>query len=356
MTADGSSDRRALYLLVILLLVGFGGLAAPYFLPPPAKLELEVIDETFGTPLADRVLELSLGAESPLARAVLREEGGKFLSWVGRMPAGPSTLTATLPGFESQALDLDLKPLEVTRASLRLKPTFGRLEIQARNARDREGRVPAEVQMDGKPAGRGSDVLVSGLAEGKHRVYATAAGYCPAEADENVRKGETKTMVLPMSPELGPDEAARFVLDWGENPRDLDAHLFFVEPPREVRTSQVFFGQKEGTVAGAPPFAVLDVDHQNSEGYETTTLFNRMEGRFLYGVHLYAGNGTLGESKAKVEIITRDCERKTLIVPESCTGRFWYVGEVRLAGGRVEIIERNVCEFPPELRLVSREK
>lgn len=355
-TSDSKTDSRARWALVILLLLGAAGLALPFFLPPPAKLELEVVDGVFGTALADRTLTVSLGAEAPPVGTTIHEEEGAYRAWVGRVPAGDQTLTASVPGFEEQTLDLSLPALEVTRAPLGLIPTFGRLLVEVRNARERAETVAAQLTVGGKPVGRGSDVTVSELAPGKHRVRAEANGYCAAEGDGVVERGKTMNLLLPISPILGPEEAARFVLDWGENPRDLDAHLFFMSPPAAVTNSQVFFASKQGTVRGGDPFALLDVDHQNSEGYETTTLFNRLDGRFLYGVHLFVGDGTLGNSSARVEILTSGCVRQEVTVPVDCAERFWYVGDVRILGGRAVVEVKNRCGLPPELSLRSRDK
>ena len=55
----------------------------------------------------------------------------------------------------------------------------------------------------------------------------------------------------------------RFILTWGEEPRDLDSHLWI--PTGVGIYTHVYFSNR-GTLLGASPYAELDVDDTYSFG------------------------------------------------------------------------------------------
>ncbi len=99
----------------------------------------------------------------------------------------------------------------------------------------------------------------------------------------------------------------RFVLDWGPNPSDLDAHL--VNNSQHVHT---FFSEKEAFVDGQKA-AMLDVDALGAMGpdgsnrTETTTIKKELSGTYVFYIHDYSSrdstsSSAMAESGAKVTV------------------------------------------------------
>jgi hypothetical protein len=95
---------------------------------------------------------------------------------------------------------------------------------------------------------------------------------------------------------LGPDQY-RIVLRWGEEPRDLDAHLWL---PAGENQDHVYYDNPGNR--GASPFATFDGDDTNGFGPETMSIFQLYAGTYTYAVNLVQGEGTLGTSSATVEV------------------------------------------------------
>lgn len=333
-------DGKPRLVLALLALIGLGLLSIVFFLTPPASLEVTLRDEVFGTDLAGRtarLLDKASGAELALP---VRKLGEQFVAGVARMRSGPVDLELALDGFRPAAVALTLEPLAVARTVVALVPTSGRLEVATVDARDAGAAVPARVIVGRAALPRPAVGL---FAPGRHKVRATAEGFCPAERTALVRERQTTRLTLPLSPVLGPEEKARVILNWGEEPRDLDAHLSLTETQAKSLLPYVFFAHREGKLASGEVFAQLDVDHQNSEGYETITVYDRAPGTYQYFVHRFAGSGTLGGSEAEVEVVTRGCERRRFAVPAGCTNRWWYVADLAVEPAGVTVTERGEC-------------
>jgi hypothetical protein len=182
------------------------------------------------------------------------------------------------------------------------------------------------------------------LPPGKHVLSAEAAGFCQGEREVTVAQRQVTKLTLPLSPDLTGNEVARIVLDWGENPRDLDAHFLREGATGYPNPAHVFFQQRTGRNPNGDVFAVLDVDHQNSEGYETVTVFDTALGKFEYYVHRYAGQGALGGSAARVEAFTKGCQRRVYSVPTDCNRTVWAVTHLRIAPGTVDFNDQQKCD------------
>jgi hypothetical protein len=109
--------------------------------------------------------------------------------------------------------------------------------------------------------------------------------------------------------------AVNVKLTWGQDPRDVDSHLF--TPSGE----HVYFA-RSGSLAAAP-FANLDVDDTTSFGPEIITINRLMVGTYTYGVYQYSGSGTLATSPIRVELNVGGTQR--IFGPpagETATSRF----------------------------------
>jgi uncharacterized protein YfaP (DUF2135 family) len=87
----------------------------------------------------------------------------------------------------------------------------------------------------------------------------------------------------------------RFVLTWGENPRDLDSYLYV---PINNTYEEVYYGDETMSDSSAN----LDYDYQYGYGPETVSILTPLTGTYYYSVNHYAGSGTIGTSRAKVKI------------------------------------------------------
>lgn len=334
-------DGRARALLLGLFVLGGLGVWVPLLLTPPAFLVLALTDKVFGTPLEGMVAAVTDMATGATMTAPVSAHDRRFLLPVGRVDSGRLDLVVELPGFERASAPVDLPALAVVEEPVTLSPTFGRLQLVMRNARDANQAVSARITVDSRDAGSGSEIEIAPLEPGTHVVEAQADLYCPSHAEATIATRETTHLVIPLSPRFQPPEIARVLLSWGKSPRDLDAHLAPTDDA--IPGPHVFFAHPSGLVPGVGPFGTLDVDHQNSEGYETVTLYDRKDGDYEYFVHHYAGDSTLGRSGAVVEILTGNCERQRFEPPAGCTAHWWHVATLRLDRGRVLIMPQNEC-------------
>lgn len=90
------------------------------------------------------------------------------------------------------------------------------------------------------------------------------------------------------------NNAVNIKLTWGNEPSDLDSHLY------TPSGDHVYYANR-GTF-GAAPFANLDVDDTSSFGPEVVTINRLMVGTYIYGVHLYSGSGSISASPTQVEV------------------------------------------------------
>ncbi|HAC15454.1 MAG TPA: hypothetical protein DCE78_05845 [Bacteroidetes bacterium] len=172
----------------------------------------------------------------------------------------------------------------------------------------------------------------SDLREGTQTITADVDGYSTYEYDGLIVLGdETTTHNISLSPRLTGAEM-RFVLTWGATPRDLDSHL------RTPTGYKVYYNARGSSTA--PPYATLDVDDTNGHGPETVTIFQLIEGTYHYFVYNYTNEANIITSNAVVTIYTEDGSSRTLEIPTSGTGRYWYVATVDGSTGRYQIINR----------------
>lgn len=338
-------DGKARFLLTLMVLLGWGLLVIPFFLTPPAFLDLALRDTVFSSDLSGQSVQITDGASGHTLTAAAQKEGGDFLARVGRIDSGEArSFIVAVEGYRSVPLTLNASALQHVRAVVDLVPTFGRLEVSTVSATHADNPIPALLKRNGVTvSSRPLSTFVLALPAGSHRFSAEATGFCAEERDVNIEAGKLARLKLPLSPDLTGDEIARFVLGWGPNPRDLDAHFRKLGTSGYPNPEHVFFHRMEGD-SGGGIFARLDVDYRNSEGYETITVYNKAAGMYEYYVARYAGEGTLGSSGAQVTAFTHGCQRKQLSVPVDCTDDVWNVFHVQVDNGRVALIEIQQCE------------
>lgn len=344
-SARKAGGRRVLFASLILVAAGSAGV--PWLLPPPAGLDLFLSDGTFGadlTPKTARVGDASLG--SPQAFPIVETTEGARVR-IERIESGERKFSVLVPGYRRETVDVVAAPLQRHRSEVVLEPTFGRLQISAYDARTSQEPVATALSVevaDQSLTGR-RQILFSEIPPGTYEVAASAPGFCGVEQETTVRERETTDLGIYLSPQLEGNERARIMLDWGKDPRDLDAHVLLSNSSVPLASNHVFFGRKSGLLRRSDAiYAQLDVDWLQSEGVETITITDRALGVYQYFVHHYAGDKTLGASGAKVEVRTGDCKRQTYSVPPDCGDKWWYVFDLKVTPDETLSVERNECQ------------
>lgn len=157
-----------------------------------------------------------------------------------------------------------------------------------------------------------------------------------------IARGEAFDLSFSMTPVL--TGGMRFVLNWGEDPADLDAHLLV--PPIDGRPFEVFH-LDQGNVDEAP-FVILDHDVQQSYGPESITVKQFFDGKYQFFVKEFdpIAFGDLNTSGAVVKIYNDFGLLRTLAVPLDQNGRFWHVAEVDGANRNIRLIN-ELTNQPP---------
>ncbi|MFT8823851.1 MAG: carboxypeptidase regulatory-like domain-containing protein, partial [Liquorilactobacillus satsumensis] len=129
--------------------------------------------------------------------------------------------------------------------------------------------------------------------------------------------------------------AYRIVLQWGENPNDLDSHLTGPMSDGNGRF-HLYFRNKDYQDDGTD--AELDVDDTTSYGPETVTIIKEMvSGTYTYAVHKYAGGGELANSDATVKVYRGTNLVEEYNVPNQ-SGNLWNVFQI--SNGQIQTINQ----------------
>lgn len=172
----------------------------------------------------------------------------------------------------------------------------------------------------------------SDLAEGSYSVEVSKEGYIEETFSVELDDGqESYTEDFVISPELTSGEI-RIVLEWQEQPSDLDSHLFC--DMDDGTTSELYWGRTTVSSSGGV-IATLDVDDTNGYGPETTTI-SRTDGVFTFVVSDYTLSGTMSRCGATVKIyLPGESAPKVVNVPDSIEND-WVV--CRINHGSFELI------------------
>jgi uncharacterized protein YfaP (DUF2135 family) len=149
-------------------------------------------------------------------------------------------------------------------------------------------------------------------------------GFTKSDFDIPFQVGSLWFNRFSVSPQLSLKKL-RIVLDWGDDPRDLDAHL--------IQENQYHISYRNKTsIVGQ---AELDRDDLDGHGPETITLHNiDPSATYKYFVHDYSNNGSnsstkLSNSGARIHIYSSSGREKTLYVPKEKIGNEWSVFRIQ---------------------------
>ncbi|PYQ27551.1 MAG: hypothetical protein DMF56_19410 [Acidobacteria bacterium] len=338
------NERRAVGLFVAMILAGIGLLAIPWFLTPPAYLDLALRDAVFASDLSKHRVTVTDDQTGKTMSAAVQRIGGGFVARLGRINSGSGVYTARIDGYKPGTARVQAAALQQVRVPVDLTPAFGRLELSIVDATSTGNPVAATVNEGSRGVtSEPQRTLTLDLPPGTHRFSATAAGFCESNREFEIREGKVTKAALPMSPDLKDDEIARFVLGWRNEPRDLDTHFRKMDAVGFPHPAHVFFGHKIGVLPNNVSFARLDVDELYPGAYETLTVRNSAVGDFVYFVHAYQGTGMIGDAGATVQVYTRGCQVKTFSPPSNCGFRVWTVANLHYGNGRVETTDVQQC-------------
>lgn len=139
---------------------------------------------------------------------------------------------------------------------------------------------------------------------------------------------------------------AQFTLTWGENPQDLDSHLW--TPEIGGYSYHIAYYSRGDT--NSAPYADLDYDDISSYGPEHITIHQAFPGTYLYAVYHFSGTGTIATSEAQVHIFKPDGNVQSVSVPtgDTLVGSYWWWNVCELNGttGAVTIINTLSASSP----------
>jgi uncharacterized protein YfaP (DUF2135 family) len=116
--------------------------------------------------------------------------------------------------------------------------------------------------------------------DGDGSVEIAANGFSTEQLDTKLAAGSTVPLRVALSPGLAEGQI-RFVVTWGGEARDLDAHL---EGPLPGNQRFHVFHKQKGDLA-SKEFVSLDVDDRDGEGPETITVLGVQAGKYHYFIH-----------------------------------------------------------------------
>lgn len=159
--------------------------------------------------------------------------------------------------------------------------------------------------------------------------YSTLVARCPCNG-----------LTYAISPVMRELDGLRVVLNWGQAPLDLDAHLVY--PGQHI-----YWHFKQGDEAG------LDVDQTAGYGPETVTIQNRHPGqRYIYAVHDYSDRALSGSSamelgRPQVRVYIGQTLVRSYTIDPARKGNLWSVFAIT-ENGDIEDLDRYTDVSQPE--------
>jgi len=186
----------------------------------------------------------------------------------------------------------------------------------------------------------GTDLFVALLSEAWNIFDEDWAWYCWYENTN----GKAVSALYIDDVELRRNFAYRFTLTWGENPSDLDCHLW--TPAIYGNTYHVYFGSR-GSLESAP-YAELDVDDMSGYGPENITVKQSFSGTYTYAIHHWAGGGTITTSNAHVRVVNNQQEILSIGVPNVNSGSnwWWHVCDIDGGTGQLTVVNQVTQDAP----------
>ncbi|HOP46388.1 MAG TPA: IPTL-CTERM sorting domain-containing protein [Desulfobacteraceae bacterium] len=212
--------------------------------------------------------------------------------------------------------------------------------------------VTLYTEADGQPdimigqwtTGDKGDFKFSNLDPGSYILIGSANGYINGDRYSVLPSGQILThQDIVLSPVLGPGET-RIILTWGENPKDLEAHL--TSPNPDGCRHHCFYWDK------GIPGANLDLDDTDSFGPETITITQRASGTYRFYVHDFTNcksstSQGLSNSGALVKVYFGSGEPPAVFSVPAFPGTVWHVFDLDGDTGEVTPVNRMTFQDEP---------
>jgi PKD repeat protein len=111
----------------------------------------------------------------------------------------------------------------------------------------------------------------------------------------------------------------RFVLNWDDDPPDLDIHL--------ITESSHIYWNNVGS-ADQYPYATLDVDVTTGYGPETITIYQSSPEPYILYIYNYSQDPSITESNALIQCYSFGEPIFTVSVPATGNGEYWHVADI----------------------------
>lgn len=169
--------------------------------------------------------------------------------------------------------------------------------------------------------------------DGIYTVKFSRKGYITSKFEIEIAAGTIFFNRFSVSPKM-PIEYVRIVLDWGEKPKDIDAHL--------LKKGNYHISYRN---MKASDEAKLDRDDMDSYGPETITIYKVDENQdYYYFVHNYSNRNNknsskLSKSRACVSVFGKgDKLLKRFVVPQNKAGVYWNVFQIK--NGEIQMVNK----------------
>lgn len=188
------------------------------------------------------------------------------------------------------------------------------------------------------------DLFGVSLADGLNILDQDIGLYCWGE-DES---GFAFTPIYVESVELHRQFEYKFTLIWGENPRDLDSHLW--TPSISGSSYHIYYDDMGST--DFSPYAELDVDDVQSYGPENISIKQFFSGTYYYSIHHYNDweddIGLITTSQASVKVLGPQGVIYNIDVPSGYaeSGWWWNVFQINGSTGQISLINQISSEPP----------
>lgn len=189
----------------------------------------------------------------------------------------------------------------------------------------------------------GNGIFEREVACGNYQVTISKKDYITASQVVNVAYKKDNTVVIAVSPcleSVDSSEDIRFVLTWGEEPMDLDSHVFIKNKDQQV-VGRVYFDSDEYEDENTS--VNLDVDDRDSYGPETITIA-KASNDYTYSYYVYdytnedcEGVKELSLSSAKVSVYAGEKLLYAFNVPYNRNATAWKVFDYNPSTGQLVI-------------------
>jgi hypothetical protein len=193
-------------------------------------------------------------------------------------------------------------------------------------------------------SGSNGSFSFTSIPSGTYTAFFSKTGYISDFMVLSVLGGQSTTgFNMNLSPDIRTTSGYRIILTWGQNPEDLDSHIF---TPLINGTKYHVYYYSKGSLIN-PPYVNLDVDKVTSYGPETITIAKTFAGEYFYSVNHYYGSGSLTTtSNATVNLYGVNGFIRSWTVPTTGSGLWWNVFSINGLTGNVTNINQ-ISSAPP---------